>query len=81
MDTDTTNTETQIRTAAETLEIVRKKAIAAIMESDALWASLKQAEAEMLPAKKRYEDACAIWHIAHERAQMLEGAVKTLEAQ
>ncbi len=79
---DTTGTtETQPRTAAETLEIVRAKAKAARLEANAHWAALREAEAEMLPAKKRYENACSIWHIAHERAEMLEGAVKTLEAQ
>ncbi len=79
MDNDTTKQEnTQLPPNA--LADLRKRADASKAATDKLWAKVKEAEAAMLPAKRRYEEACAEWHTSYHETERLEGACKVIAA-
>lgn len=59
---------------------LRKQADASKAATDQLWAKVKEAEAAMLPAKRRYEEACAEWHDSHRISEQLEAACKIIAA-
>ena len=79
MDNDTTKQEnTQLPRNA--LADMRKRADASKAATEKLWEETKAAEAEMLPAKRRYDEACSKWHDSYRETERLEAACRIIAA-